>query len=155
MAFIIKLRIDYIIPNMVNNSIFSKYMETIMGGTVNVSGINGVRSVSDEGRGFTTEETQSLEHEEWADALDISDETLNGQASDLTPEETQVINEDFLHSSIAINGLYDAINSATKNQQAPSGAEKPMATGLDHVTREATTTAQEATITGSVASAEL
>jgi hypothetical protein len=115
--------------------------------TLNVNLINGPRhSRGGEGAEFSPEESSEAQSQAFADHLGVKTKTLQQKTTEIDPEQLQKLNEDFLHSTVALNALHEAYNSASKqNSVSYKGEEALQGSGehLLHANRELTLGAQE------------
>lgn len=117
--------------------------------TLNVSLINGPRHrrSRDDGEGVSAEDLKKEQSAAFQKHLGVEEKTLQAKTHEIDPAQLQKINEDFLHSTVALNALHDAFNSASKKQNAISykgDTALPGATEhLAHANRELTRLSKE------------
>lgn len=119
--------------------------------TLNSTLINGPRHHrSAEGMEVTPEEANDAQTKAFEQHLGVEAVTLKAKTKEIDPEQLKKLNEDFLHSTVALNALHDAYNSASKqNSISYKGEESLRGSGehLLHANRELALGAQELVLT--------
>ena len=119
--------------------------------TLNVNLINGPRHQrSSDGESMSSEDADLAQCKAFEEHLGVDERTLKTKATEINPEQLKQLNEDFLHSTVALNALHDAYNSASKqNSVSYKGEEALHGSGehLLHANRELTLGAQEQILT--------
>lgn len=117
-------------------------------GSLNVNLINGPRrerggdaDVNVDDKAWKQKQCEAFEAE-----LGVDQKTLKTRAREIDQDKLKQINEDFLHSSIALNALHDAYNSASKQNSAAYKGDEALRGGselMNHANKELTLASQE------------
>jgi len=116
--------------------------------TLNVSLINGPRhrAARDGGEDVSAEDRMKQQSAAFQEHLGVEEETLQAKAHEIDPEQLQQINEDFLHSTVALNALHEAFNSASKQNSVSYKGDTSLpgaSEHLAHANRELALTSKE------------
>jgi len=128
--------------------------------TLNVDLINGPRHQSSgEGSQYATDADADLaQTQAFQEHLGVEEQTLKAKTHEIDPEQLKKINEDFLHSAVALNALHESYKSASKQQSAAhKGEEAWIGSGdqLSHANKKITLGAQEHVLVGSPTGVEV
>jgi|GEM_PF-3056406 len=123
-------------------------------GTLNVKLINGGGRHHQQG-GEKTKESEAFSAERslaFQEHLGVKEKTIKATYKELDPEYIKKINEDFLHSSVAINSMHEAYNSASKQNAVSYQGDKVLPGSgetLMHANRELTLRSQDQILSAS------